>query len=54
VKIDLKNILLVLALGWLALAASGCATTESENVSSRPWNAPKGWEFGVPGMDQMH
>lgn len=27
----------------------GCATTdETDNVSSRPWNAPKGWETGLP------
>ncbi len=37
---------------WLLLAAmvglAGCATTESENLSERPWNAPKGWETGLP------
>ncbi len=37
-------LLLVLA----ALAAGGCATTESENVSERPWNSPHGWENGLP------
>ena len=26
----------------------GCATPESENLSERPWNAPKGWETGLP------
>ncbi len=42
--------------GWLyllllilaALASGGCATTESENVSERPWNTPQGWETGLP------
>jgi hypothetical protein len=34
------------ALGCLLLA--GCATTESENLSERPWNAPKSWEHGLP------
>jgi len=45
---------------WLALlllpvvAASGlfltgCASTEdAENVSERPWNAPRNWEGGLP------
>lgn len=37
----------------LLLAAStwvvGCATTDdAENVSERPWNAPKSWEHGMP------
>jgi hypothetical protein len=38
--------LLVLALTVLALG--GCATTDSENRSERPWNSPKGWENGLP------
>jgi len=37
---------------WLLLAAllglAGCATPESENLSERPWNTPKGWETGLP------
>lgn len=27
---------------------SGCATTEPDNASSRPWNTPKSWETGLP------
>jgi hypothetical protein len=38
--------LLLLVLGSIAL--SGCATTESENMSERPWNTPKSWENGLP------
>jgi len=26
----------------------GCATTDPENQSARPWNSPKGWETGLP------
>ena len=37
-------LLLVLA----AVALGGCATTESENLSERPWNTPQGWENGLP------
>jgi len=39
---------------WLALlfvvlaSVAGCATTDSENVAERPWNAPKNWEYGLP------
>jgi hypothetical protein len=37
---------LLLALAGLALALTGCATTDSENASARPWNSPQGWETG--------
>ena len=32
----------------LAGILTGCKTTEPENLSSRPWNAPRGWETGLP------
>jgi len=32
----------------IALGLSACATTEDDNASVRPWNAPKGWENGLP------
>ena len=38
--------LLLLAVG-LAFSI-GCATTEEDNLSERPWNAPKSWESGLP------
>ena len=37
-------LLLVLA----TIAVGGCASTESENASERPWNTPQGWENGLP------
>lgn len=38
-----------LLLGTLALVAVGCASTEdTQNASVRPWNAPQGWENGLP------
>jgi hypothetical protein len=37
-------LLLVLA----AVALGGCASTESDNLSERPWNTPQGWENGLP------
>ena len=41
--------LCVLGLTLMALGLAGCATPEkSENVSERPWNAPQGWENGIP------
>ena len=42
------NVLLLLLLAVVALWAVGCASTEPENASARPWNAPKGWESGLP------
>ena len=38
----------LLLLALVALWATGCASTEPDNASARPWNAPKGWEHGLP------
>jgi len=38
--------LLLIVLGALGLV--GCASTDSENLSERPWNTPKTWENGMP------
>jgi len=37
-----------LVLFLAALVLSGCASTEPDNLSSRPWDSPKGWENGLP------
>jgi len=37
-----------LVLLLIGVAFSGCASTEPENESARPWNAPKSWENGLP------
>jgi len=44
----LRVLLLLAAAG--ALFVGGCATSgpDSENASVRPWNAPVGWENGLP------
>jgi len=47
-KIYLKTIWFALALVVLGLGASGCKTTESDNISARPWNTPRSWENGLP------
>jgi hypothetical protein len=40
---------LILLAAAAAVGVVGCASTdETDNVSSRPWNAPKGWETGMP------
>jgi hypothetical protein len=42
-------------LAALVTLVAGCSSTEPDNTSSRPWNAPKGWENGgMPGyMNQQ-
>ena len=42
-----QALLLFLVLSSFALA--GCASTESENMSERPWDSPQNWETGMPG-----
>lgn len=37
---------LLLVLVWFG--AAGCASTESDNMAERPWNAPRSWEHGLP------
>jgi len=35
----------------IAVGVSGCASTEPENASSKPWNSPEGWQgSALPGM----
>lgn len=46
--------LLLLMLGLVLAGVSGCSTAEPDNISSRPWNTPQGWENGLPIMDQQH
>jgi hypothetical protein len=55
-KIRAAHLFLVLALAALAVAISGCASTEPDNASVRPWNTPEGWQGGALGglMDQQH
>jgi hypothetical protein len=36
-------------LAALCLLLTGCASTDdADNVSERPWNAPRNWEGGLP------
>ena len=56
-KRDLRNVrklsYLVAAAVLVVLGMSGCASTQdSDNASVRPWNAPKGWENGLPSTMQ--
>ena len=54
-KLRATQLLFLLAFFLGAIFISGCATTESDNASVRPWNAPQGWEGGqLGGMDYQH
>jgi len=44
------NWLWLFALGAMLAGVSGCATSDPENASVRPWNTPQGWENGMGGM----
>jgi hypothetical protein len=33
-------------LAAIGLGLAGCATEESSNESTRPWNSPEGWQNG--------
>jgi hypothetical protein len=47
----MKTLRLSLCALFLALAAgcfTGCATDDSENVSSIPWDTPQSWEGPLP------
>jgi hypothetical protein len=39
---------LLLSLGVLLAGFTGCSTSEPQNASVRPWNAPQSWEGGLP------
>ena len=50
-----SSFLLLVLFGLMVLGAAGCASTDPDNASVRPWNAPEGWENGIPtGMYQNH
>ncbi len=43
-----SSFLLLMLLALVIAGASGCASQEAGNDSVRPWNAPQGWENGIP------
>lgn len=47
-KVYLRLFWLLLAVLAAGVGGVGCKSTESENLSSKPWNAPRGWENGLP------
>jgi hypothetical protein len=48
VRLKKSHVCVVLLLFALLGGGMGCATTDTENLSERPWNTPKRWEHGLP------
>ena len=47
----MRTVLCLLFVLLAGLVVTGCKTPESaDNEASRPWNAPRSWESGLPGM----
>ena len=47
-KLRSVSLLFLLLLVLASLGLAGCATSDPDNLSQRPWNAPKSWETGLP------
>jgi len=47
-KLRAAQCFFLFVLGAILCGVSGCATNEPQNASVRPWNAPQGWEGGLP------
>ena len=43
-----KVLLAVCSLATVCAGFTGCASTDPDNYSGRPWNSPKTWEGGLP------
>ncbi len=48
--LPLRCLCSVLLLVVVAALANGCKSTEPENVSTRPWNSPRGSDSSLPGI----
>lgn len=47
--LSIRLIASAVILAAIALFLSGCATADDpDNLSERPWNAPKTWETSLP------
>jgi hypothetical protein len=44
----LAPLLFSVLLASVVLSLTGCASTEPENYSARPWDSPRSWETGLP------
>jgi hypothetical protein len=53
-KIPAVHLVWLLLLAAFVLGAAGCASSEPDNDSVRPWNAPGGNGSAMPMDNQQH
>jgi len=54
-KFRAAHFFLLVVLAAMAAVISGCASSEPDNASLRPWNSPEGWQSGMlGGMNNQH
>ena len=51
--ISIVSAFLLVVVSLLLTAGTGCGSLDSENVSERPWNEPKGYQFFGGGNDRQ-
>jgi hypothetical protein len=52
-KFSAAHVVWLLLLAGLVMGAAGCASTDPDNESVRPWNAPQNGNMS-PIQDQQH
>jgi len=45
-------LLTLIGLGFILIGTTGCETPDTDNVSERPWNEPRGYQFFGGGTDR--
>jgi len=54
-KVCATHVVLFAVITALVVLSVGCASTDPDNASVRPWNSPEGWQGGVlGGMNYQH
>lgn len=53
-KVRAGHLILFLAIITILTGITGCKTNPPSNDSERPWNAPQGWEGGMPIQNEQH
>jgi hypothetical protein len=46
------TILIIIGSGFILIGTTACETPDTDNVSERPWNEPRGYQFFGGGTDR--